>query len=430
MFIFGKSKKGRDSLRKGTVEKVKSHIMAVPRDAEIFSKPDELLSRAQDTDEIKIKSTSLENAQHIIAEYKEKEYSLEIGSTDISFSAEELDYYPLRDDEKTLLLDSKTALYIDMLFSENNMDSYHFQIKMLNMLVPDMVALIDCDAYKTYSGRWAVMTAESSVPPAPSYMYTIHAVYDKDSGNSVWLHTHGLNRCGTIELEILGSTTDNYNDFDGVLDTIAARLIGESKFIDEKEPLTVGVFADNSDIIVTWQRSEWALGDFPKDIQGNAEDRDEMHSLNMGVIYLYASEKDAEKGKLTSILKYNQKLENNPIFYKTTSETQRMRALALERVDYMRKICDSTVEKKVLIKIGLKPDEKYGCDPDMNEYIWFELDELGENSFTATLTQDAYYVDGMVKGVQGEFAYDEIADWRIYTPEICYSPDNVYLFGE
>lgn len=430
MFLFGKSKKNEDSLRKGTIEKVKSRIMAVPRDAEIFSKPDELLARAQDTDEIKIKSTDIENAPHIVAEYKGNEYSLEIGSIDISLSADELEMYSLRQDEKEALLSAEAAVYIDMLFSEDNMDSYHFQIKMLNMLVPDMIALMDCDAYKIYSGRWAIMAAESSVPPSPTYMYTIHAVHDAEAGDSVWLHTHGLNRCGTIELEILGSTTENYNDFGGVLNAIADRLIGDSKFIDEKEPITVGVFADNSDIVVTWQRSEWALGSFPKNIQGNANDRDEEHSLNMGVIYLYASEKDAEKGKLTSILNFAKKFENNPIFYKTTAETQRMRALAVERVGYLRKICESTVERNVLIKVGLKPDEKYGCPADMNEYIWFELDELGENTFTATLTQDAYYVDGMVKGVQGEFAYDEVVDWRIYTPEISYSPDNVYLFGE
>lgn len=429
MFLFGKSKKNEDSLRKGTVEKVKSRIMAVPSDVELIKNPDDVLARAHDTEEIKIKSTSFDEATCIVAEYKEKEYTMELGAISIELSPEELEMYSLRDDEKQQLLNINAALYIDMLFSDSNTDSYHFQIKMLNMLVPDMVALMDCDAYKIHSGRWASMTAESKVAPSPTYMFTIHAVSDKDRNDSVWLHTHGLNRCGTIELEILGTTAENYDDFGGVLNETAGRLIGDSKFIDEKEPLVIGVFSDNSDIVVTWQRSEWALGGFSKNIQGNAKDRDEEHSLNMGVIYLYASEKNVTNGKLTSILKYRKQLQDNPIFYKTTSETHRMRALALERVDYLHKICESTVERNVLIKVGLKPDAKYECDPDMNEYIWFELDELGENTFKATLTQDAYYVDGMVKGVQGEFAYDEIVDWRIFTPERLYSPDNVYLFG-
>lgn len=428
MFLFGKSKKNENSLRKGTIEKINSRIMAVPRDAEIFSKPEEVIARAQDTDEIKIKSASIEDTPNIVAVYKEKEYSLELGAIDISLSPDELKLYALRDDEIEILLTADTAFYIDMLFSENNMDSYHFQIKMLNMLIPDMVALMDCDAYKIYSGRWAIMAAESSVPPAPTYMYTIHAVTDEKYSDSVWLHTHGLNRCGTIELEILGATTDNYHGLGNVLTATADRLIGDSKFIDEKEPLVVGVFSDNSDIVVTWQRSEWALRSLPKNILGQPTDRDDEHDINMGAIYLYTHEKDIVNGKLTSVLKYNKKFDDNPIFYKTTSETQRMRMLAIERVDYLRKICDSIVEKQVLIKIGLKPDAKYGCDPNMNEYIWFELDEMKENTFTATLTQDAYYVDAMVKGVQGEFSYDEIVDWRIFTPEITYSPDNIYLF--
>jgi hypothetical protein len=272
------------------------------------------------------------------------------------------------------------------------------------------------------------MTAESDVAPSPNCMFIAHIVNDTEKSDSVWLHTHGLNRCGTIELEILGANMGNWRNLGNALNEIAYRLIGDNKFIDEKEPITVGVFADNKDIVVTWQRSEWALRDFPKGILGGVDDRNDEHSINMGVVYVYASEKDAMNGKLTSILKYAEKLTENTVYYKTTAETQRMRALALERVEYMKKISASLKDCTVLIKIGLTPDPEYGFDDDQYEYIWFEADEMGEDTFKATLTQDAYYVEGMTEGVQREFLYSEIVDWRVFNDEETFTPDDVYLF--
>ncbi|MBQ5513233.1 MAG: DUF4026 domain-containing protein, partial [Bacteroidales bacterium] len=62
----------------------------------------------------------------------------------------------------------------------------------------------------------------SKVAPSPDYMFTIHAVNDSEEGtDSVWLHTHGLTRCGTIELEILGADLDNWQELGNALNQIA-----------------------------------------------------------------------------------------------------------------------------------------------------------------------------------------------------------------
>lgn len=424
MFLFGKSKKDERSLRSGTVEKSNSRMIAVPYNAEDISDLMAVGERLKDADEIKIKSIETE----VRVEYKDVEYAIEFGYIDINVQPEDPAMNSLREDEKQIVLLARRALYVDMTFSENNVDSFHLQIKLLNMLAPNMAALMDCNSYRMHSGRWAVMTAESSVPPAPDYLFVIHCVHEEENGDSVWLHTHGLNRCGTIELEILGTTVENYSNFGNALNAIAGRLIGDNKFIDEKEPITIGVSEGNEDIVVTWQRSEWSLKDFPKGILGSAEDRDDEHSINMGVIYAYDSEKDVINGKLTSILKYENQLTNNTIYYKSTAETQRMRALALERVEYLKKISAAFDDRSILIKVGLTPDAEFEFDPDYHEYIWFEANEMGEETFKATLTQDAYYVKGMIEGVQAEFAYSEIVDWRVYTLENVFTPDNVYLF--
>lgn len=424
MILFGKSKKHDNSaLRSGTVEKTPSRVIAVPRSDDIAIDKETVLSRLHDTDEIHIVSAEVP----VRVSYKGSEYTVQTADVSLSVAPDDPALHNLSEEETQILLAAGAGLGIEMTFSENNMESFHLQIKLLAMMVPDMVALIDDNAYRVFSGKWVKMTAASKVPPSPDNMFCVHLVNEPQHSKSVWIHTHGLSRCGTIELEILGATLENYETFYTALDNMAQRLIGDGAFIDEMEPKLIGAASDNRDIVVTWQRSEWSLRDFPKNIIGSIKDRNDEHNLNMGVVYLYETEDDVMNGKITPIIKWEKYLSDNAIYYKSTEETQRMRALALERVDAMRTIYEHLPgEKTLLIKIGLTPDPELGFDEGQHEYIWFEVNELRDDGFTATLTQNAYYVKGMVEGVQQDFTYDDIVDWRIYTEENTFSPDNIY----
>lgn len=428
MILLGKSKrKDNGALRSGTIEKTMSRVIAVPQSEDDIADKDVVLSRLKDTDEIKI----LSNHVPIRVEYKGYEYNIDLNAVSLYLKPDDPALNNLSYSESEKLIASKVGLGCEMKFSDNNMDSFHLQIKLMNMLVPNMVALVDNSAYKIFPGKWVIMAAESKIAPSPKNMFIVHAVNGGKGGKSIWLHTHGLNRCGTIELEILGATIENFNIFANALQEMAQRLIGDNKFIDEKEPKLIGAASGDRNIVVTWQRSEWSLSDFPKNILGNINDRDEEHSINMGVVYIYENEDDEMNGKITPILKWEDYIKSNAIYYKSTEETQRMRDLALERVGYMRKIYEQIEgEKTILIKIGLTPDECYGFEENQHEYIWFEANELRENDFTATLTQNAFYVDGMVEGVRKDFTYDDIVDWIVYCNEGAFSPDNVYLIAD
>lgn len=427
MFLFGKSKRNDPkALRSGTVEREPSRMFAIPSDPAAILNREELWNRLHDTDELAFGQT--QEAPFTVT-YKGTEYLFD--TADVEFGVEEDDpaIGALNEKERGVVQNATHAFGVEIMFADNNMDSYHLQIKLLDMLVPDMAALFDSNAYRAHSGRWAKMTAGSKVAPSPDYMFTIHAVNDSEEGtDSVWLHIHGLTRCGTIELEILGADLDNWQELGNALNQIAHRLVGDNRFIDEMEPKLMGKAGDGRDIVVTWQRSEWSFKDFPKKIVGGPSDRNDEHSINMGVIYLYANEDDQLDGKLTPIVKWADALSENAVFFKTTSETRRMRALAQERVDWLRKLSKELPEKHIITKIGLKPDPEHGFDDDQFEYIWFEADELRDDGFTATLTQDAFYVKGMVEGVRRECRYDEIVDWRVTTETDNFSPDNIYKY--
>ena len=429
MFAFGKSKgNDPDELRSGTVERTPSRMFAVPADPETIADVHEVHARLRDTDELTFGQTA--EAPFTVT-YKGTEYLFD--TADVEFGVDEDDpaLGGLNSRERETATGAEHAFGVEMLFADNNMDSYHLQIKLLELLVPDMAALFDDNAYRAHSGRWAKMTAGSKVAPSPDYMFTIHAVNDSEGvTDSVWLHTHGLTRCGTIELEILGADVNNWQTLGNALNQIAHRLVGDNRFIDEMEPKLMGRADGGRDIVVTWQRSERSFRDFPKNTVGGPSDRDDEHSVNMGVIYLYESEDDQIDGRITPIVRWADALSENAVFFKTTSETHRMKALAQERVGWLRRLYRELPEKQIIIKIGLKPDAEYGFDDDQFEYIWFEAKTLDDDGFTATLTQDAFYVSGMAAGVTRECRYDEIVDWRVYTDSETYSPDNIYRYGE
>lgn len=427
MFLFGKSKKHtKDALRSGTVDKVPSRMIAVPPNEEYPIDRDTVLSRLHDTDEITVLSK-----EPLRVKFHDCEYEANLADVGLSFPPDAPALGDLSETERQCVVSASHGVGVEMVFGDNNMDSFHLQIKLMQMVVPELAAVIDDNASRMFSGRKVSAMASSHVAPSPNNMFVVHVVNESKVSKSVWIHTHGLTRCGTIELEILGATLNNYDVFGNVLDNIAQRLIGDNCFIDEMEPKLVGAASDNRDIVITWERSEWALKDFPKNILGGINDRDDEHSINMGVIYLYENDDDVMHGKLTPILQWEEALSENAIFYKSTEETQRMRALALERVEDMRRLYNRLGDDKtLLIKVGLTPDPEYDFDDGQHEYIWFRADELREDGFTATLTQDAFYVKGMVEGVQRDYAYDDIVDWRLSTPEMLFTPDNIYLADE
>ena len=76
---------------------------------------------------------------------------------------------------------------------------------------PELLAVIDDSSEKILSGRWVTLAARSQVAPAPRYLYTAQAVSGDE--DCVWLHTHGLNRCGCPELwEVLKLHKGNLPD--------------------------------------------------------------------------------------------------------------------------------------------------------------------------------------------------------------------------
>ena len=416
------------------IDKTPSEMAVVTKSGALPETPEELAEKLLSLPFIKVISKNERDSgeTEFIVEFEGEEYKLAL-FTD-SFELPELFRVEqnFTEAEAAALQSAKRALFSRMIFGENNLRSYHLQIKLLCALVDDPAGIADISGERIQSGRWAKLAAGSEVPPAPTYLFCIQCV-NGGKRNDVWLHTHGLNRCGSIELEILNLTTKNFNRYGAVINTLAANAITKEPIPDEYQPQFAIRLPGAMPIVTTWVRWQTALKKLPGGILGGKEDRVNGHDVNTGVLFVYPTPEDCEKRRLAEISRYDRELEDNPMLMISNEETERMKALAIERLDYLKRLFGRREEFQrfaALAKIGLEVDEQYR-EGNMKEHIWFEIKEFHEDgSFSAELTQETYYVEAIKPGDIKECTPEELTDWVVYFDNDCVNPDSVYRLEE
>ena len=79
---------------------------------------------------------------------------------------------------------------------------YHAQLQLLREASGGTAKVLDVSAQTVRAGSWLDEVAASAVPPSPVSLYTVHSVFEARH-RPIWLHTHGLERCGSIELDVV-----------------------------------------------------------------------------------------------------------------------------------------------------------------------------------------------------------------------------------
>lgn len=127
---------------------------------------------------------------------------------------------------------------------------------------------------------------------------------------------------------------------------------------------------------------------------------------------------------------YAATIADNPIFFISDQETERMSALAYQRFESYKKAfntyfnpeADEENYYRFLIKL------RFNVDHEMNnEHIWFDVYGINENNeiFGVCLNRP-YAVEGLNEGDEGLYPQEMITDWLIYTPTNTITPDNIY----
>lgn len=399
-----------------------SYMLVVPKDdnEDLISSIFDRASKMKDIKLLEKKFLSDEEPGSMLLEYEGENYEVNFYPGDFSIP----EYYlksnlQFKEEEKTAIMNAKKCLTLYMKFNKNAQKCYHLQLKLALATVPDLIGVLDESAEKMLPGKWVRMTANSKIVPSSKYLYTVQAVTGEQ--DEVWLHTHGLCRCGITELEILESSKENYRNHYNLINTYAMYLIDKNGELDPRnESAYIGILINRDPIVVTCKSWTEGIKEYKKLNLGNIKDRQDGHNSKTSIIFLYKSEEDEKKGKISKVSVYDTLWEDNPLFFISDNETARMKALAMERFNYVREYSKDR-ENQIIIKIGLKDKD------NQLEHIWFELLGFDCDKFKAKLTQDPYNEVSMKKGDEAWFTVEDVTDWLIYTKERSISPDDVYI---
>ena len=405
----------------------KSYMMALPKDSSV-NFWDGIFDRVAAIEGVTVKAKCLPSPEQpgkLIFEYDKEEYeagffagdfqwSELLGTNNYRFTKEELEGFKAATRGLTLFME----------FHEDCKKSFHIQLKLLVAMVPNLLGILDESSEKMFSAKWAVMAAASAVTPGPEELFIAQAVSDKRG--EVWLHTHGLCRCGLPELEILQSDAQHYNQHYHLISTLASHLLDKNEeFIPGKSSRYIGVLTNGYPVVVTCVSWTEGIKEYKKLLLGRPEDRKDGHNSKTCPIFVYKNEEDEKNGKLSKVSEYDHMWGDNPMFFISSEETARMRALARERFHFVREQSERP-KNKIIIKIGLLRDDSDG-DPNEREHIWIELLSFEGEKFRARLTQEPYAVASMHEGDEGVYSIEDVTDWMIYTPTCPVNPNSVYL---
>lgn len=327
-------------------------------------------------------------------------------------------YYPSQE-EGEKLQKANTSITFCMSFSKKPKKDFHLQLKLIYAIVPNMIGLIDESAEKLLPRNWVKIAANSNSCPSAESLYTIQAVAD-ESGE-VWLHTHGLARCGVPELDILQTSRENYNVHYNLLSTYASYLLDNVELDQSYKAMHLGYFSNNEPLIATSVSWTVALNEYENLALGNADDRKNEHNSKRNVIFLYKSAEDANNKILTKLNEYNNRWSENPLFFISDDETNIRTAIARERFHYLKELAKDE-NNEILVKIALPVP-----DSSQREHIYFRLVSFEKEGFRAVLLQSPYANIDMAPGDESYFTIDDVSDWLVYTEKGTIYPSHVYL---
>ena len=352
--------------------------------------------------------------------YQEEEYELYYYPSNFTFYEMYArgPYYPTKSEQEKLL-NATTSITFCMGFNSNPKKSFHLQLKIIYSIVPNLISIIDESAEKLLPRNWVKITTSSNATPPADNLYTIQAISAENG--EVWLHTHGLARCGVPEIDILKTNKENYNVHYNLLSAYASYLLDNPKFEPSYAPIHLGFFTNDDPIIATSVSWTIALHEYSDLSVGNIDDREHEHNSKRNVIFVYTSKDNIDNQSLTRVSDINSKWSQNPLFFISKEETNIRTIIAKERFNYVKQLSKDK-NNDIIIKIALPVDGGKNY-----EHIYFRLIEFIGDKFRATLLQEPYADLGIHTGYEGTYSVEDVSDWAIYTPDTTITPTTAYI---
>lgn len=316
------------------------------------------------------------------------------------------------------------------------------QLAVIDAIVGECYALLDGVTNVFLSGAWVTDMAHTTTPPRLDLGYIIHGVSPEDEqAADYWLHTHGLLKFGLPELEIMRVSREQVSVCQGIIQTLAMRLLqepecwyennGEAILVAQTEQQEIGVHlmpwqtAVTSDLLMPMKKGLFKQKAQPFNGDLSEREGDDIHTEPSMVIF---ADIDGKPQLLSDLGELIDDEKTHMMLLQSNMETARMYYLAVEKLPLLaacfKRFAPQEGQWGYMMKLRCESQST-----DATEHMWFVLKSIDDNSVTAVLVNTPFDIPEMVCDETYTLPLDSITDWRIYsTPwQKTIGPDEAYI---
>jgi len=248
-------------------------------------------------------------------------------------------------------------------------------------------------------------------------LYALHWVYEKDSHDAHWAHTHGLGEIGLVDIDVLNPAYELGNRCSDLFRALAFAVAEEALRIDgDPFRLVSDVGVDVTLVSVPRFLAAHPADSFPlwrKEV-------DEHHRERRGIVCDGSPPGLVRRlfggGRRPAPCRFlSRELPDDMLVRFSDGATDLMAARARATVPVLRALAEelSVLKAVPVVKIGYRVDGGAG---DEREHLWFEVHAFTDTHVDATLSNQPYNIARMKSGQRGLHPLDALTDWTIFTP--------------
>ena len=282
----------------------------------------------------------------------------------------------------------------------------HFSNLMRLMAGSDLNVHSICDLA---TGRWfpndildQIFVQDEVEPPEEILWITrlVEAPEDAEpEDRSAWISTHGLTRCGRVELEMFGVCAIYASEAVHIVDGLAALTL-ETSLPPAGQPMSLG-----SDLLVSLMPCNKATGMLSEGMPG-LEDRDvpsvAIASSDATTVYPHDALLTLHQGETAVI--------------KTLRSTERSATLAQDKWELLLKTAGQIGESEHAGCLVQVPWSQADDEEAPREYLWFRVIEVNGQEVVGELAHQPDLVTSLSEGQKETIARTDVTDWVLMTP--------------
>jgi hypothetical protein len=297
---------------------------------------------------------------------------------------------------------------------------FHLQLRLADAVSCDWAPLVyDASGMQFRTLAEVKQLIATSTPPRVGSTYSMHRVRQTPQPgrpDRYWIHTHGLQRAGVPDLEIMDVPAPLLTAAQELVETVAGLWI-QYQTPEPERPFAVG-----QGLEISWRPWHAAAEELPADEPGGwAYRKDEFAHTGYRAV-LVAARPTTGAARIwrspTEVLERLTRPETT--LFRSAYETRRMAALARERWSSFG-----------MLFAGRRPSDwrfavklRFGDDAGHCEHLWFEVSGVRPGKVHGTLISAPAYIQGMRAGDADWHDLTRLSDWRILTDFGTFDPES------